>query len=174
MGTGPPMAGQPVVAFGAAAGFVHPATGYQMAKMLRMGPGVADEMAAAIRCGLASDAIAGRVEEVMWPAPMRRAYGLLCFGMEILLGFDHPSTSRFFEAFFALPDSDWRAYMSGETGPQRLATIMWRVFRRAPMSMRYQLGRRALVEHGALRRALWSPDKPALAAAVKNSKERDG
>ncbi len=174
MGTGPPAAGQPVVAFGAAAGFVHPATGYQMAKMLRMGPEVADVMVAGLRRGLPGDAIARRVGEVMWPAPMRRAYELLCFGMEVLLNFDQLATSRFFGAFFGLPDSDWRAYMSGEAGPDHVAKIMWRVFRRVPMRMRYRLGRRALAEYEVLRNALWSRDTPAPEDVIRSSEVIDG
>ena len=160
MGTALPKRQQQTLAFGAAAGYVHPATGYQLARTLRIGPAVAEVIADGIGRRQSTRLIAERGHEVMWPPSMRRAHRMLCVGMETLLGLDGPEMSQFFERFFSLPKQDWRAYMSGEATPGRLAAIMWRLFRGAPMALQIALGRRALRSHHMLRKAL-IPGGPA-------------
>ncbi len=154
MGTALPVADQPTLAFGAAAGFVHPATGYQMARMLRAGPMVADAIADGLHDEREPAEVSRRCWEVMWPASRRRARRLLLFGMDALCGFERRAMSRFFDAFFELSTDDWGAYMSGESGAGKTAKIMWRLFRRAPMEIRLALARHILSSGGELRDAL--------------------
>ena len=70
-----PLPDQPVAAFGAAAGLVHPATGYSITRSLREAPA----MAAAVRQALAeqpSSAAAARwVWEALWTQERRRQVG---------------------------------------------------------------------------------------------------
>ncbi len=102
---------------GAAAGQVHPATGYSVASSLRLGPRVAAALAA------------GRD-----PAPVVRAArprataALLELGLEVLLPLDTAATDAFFTAFFTLPERAWGAYLDVGSRPSAVAAAMARVF----------------------------------------------
>src|SRR5690606_15824498 len=45
MGTSLPLRSQPTIAFGAAAGMIHPASGYSLGRALRLAPAVAEAIA---------------------------------------------------------------------------------------------------------------------------------
>ena len=120
MGQPLPTSDQPVVGFGAAAGMVHPATGYMVGPML------------------------GRADRVVWPSELRRTRHLLTFGLETLLGLEADVLRDFFDAFFQLDRTDWGVYMSGEGPPAATARIMATVFRHASIGLRGELLRRAL------------------------------
>lgn len=150
MGTPLPQLRGPIVAFGAAAGFVHPATGYQMSRMLRTGPAVADAVAEGLRRGMAGAALATRAWQVVWPTTMRRARQLCVFGRDVLRSLDREGLCRFFQTFFALPDRDWRDYLRGDGDIERLSQIMWRLFRRVEPGLRWALIKRAVADRGRL------------------------
>ncbi len=117
------------VAFGAAAGFVHPATGYSLSRTLRS-------------AGTLADAIAGGVDdlsEVVWPKDLRRARDFQNFGLDVLLGFDAEQTRRFFESFFQLPTRKWQAYLSDQSGVGDIAATMWSQFLKVDPSLKWKL-----------------------------------
>lgn len=120
------------VRFGAAAGFVHPATGYSVAASLR----AASRVARAIAAG-------ADVHAAVWPRPQRRARVLHDYGLDALLRLDAGETAAFFDAFFdacvGLPVERWAAYLRVDTTPGEVARVMARVFRRAPWSVRRRL-----------------------------------
>lgn len=78
-----PLPDQPVVAFGAAAGLVHPATGYSLTRSLREAPGMADAIAAALHEAPGSTA-ANAAWEALWSQERRRQAAFHVFGMELL------------------------------------------------------------------------------------------
>lgn len=153
MGGPLPRMGQRTLAFGASAGFVHPATGYQMARMLRAGSPLADVIAAELKLGTHPDSIARRAWNRIWPASQLRARSLFLFGQEILLGANRRQISLFFQTFFDLPPSDWQAYMSSDSSHQEVAKAMLRLFAQAPMQLRFNLARSALGDVAPLLRA---------------------
>lgn len=128
-----------VVPFGACAGLIHPATGYQMGRMLRAGPAVADAIAGAMDGQASSEAIALAAFCALWPADALRARQLLLLGRDVLRSLDRSGLCRFFDAFFSLPDADWRAYLRGDTGYFEISRIMWRLFRRADSGLQWAL-----------------------------------
>lgn len=137
-----PLLDQRVVGFGAAASMVHPATGYQMATMLRTAPELAETVAHALGGDAASPVEAARLAwETIWPRERLRAHKMWLFGLDCLLGLDAAGTREFFEAFFSLPEAQWQGYMSGTLGYAEIARAMWSLFRLAPMSLRVELGR---------------------------------
>ncbi len=150
MGTPLPRVQGPVVAFGAAAGMVHPATGYQMGRMLRAGPAVAEAIARGIEEGMGGKEVAHRAWDVLWPQDRQRARELLIFGRDLLRTFNRRRLCRFFDAFFALPGDDWRDYLRGDVEALRLAQIMWRLFREVNVDLRWPLVRRAVADGGRL------------------------
>ena len=129
---------EPVVAFGAAAGYVHAATGFSVASSLRAAPRVAS----AILTSLDSSAPAADssiVGEAVWPAAFRRSRVLHDYGLELLLRLDDDEVRDFFGAFFELPVDEWRGYMRIDTLPSEVASVMTKVFRASSWSMRRRL-----------------------------------
>ena len=130
-------AGVPV---GAAAGLVHPATGYSVATSLQTGGAVADAVLAG--------ADAAAVRSLVRGARRRATLGLFALGREVLLGLDEEQTDVFFSTFFTLPPSAWNAYLDTGSPPTAVAATMLRVARALPPS-----GRRFLAA-GVARAAL--------------------
>jgi lycopene beta-cyclase len=117
----------PALPFGAAAGLIHPATGYQVTRTLRL----AAPMAAAIAAGLdaGGPAVAhDRAWQVLWPRSARRTRALHDLGLQLLLAFDAEQTRRFFDLFFSIPEPAWRAYLDAGAPPSAVAGAMTRVF----------------------------------------------
>lgn len=150
MGTPLPGGEGPVLGFGASAGLVHPATGYQMARMLRAGPSVSDAIADKLHHGASPVSVARCGRQALWPTSLRRARKLHLLGRDLLMGFDHRQLQRFFETFFSLSERQWRAYLRGDTRHDVVARVMWRLFRRATAGLRLSLVRRALADRQRL------------------------
>lgn len=158
MGGPLPDLAQRVVGFGAAAGMVHPATGYLLARTLAAAPALAEALACSLGAPHASPRRAARAAwRALWPAERRRRHALFCFGMEVLLRLDAAETRAFFAAFFRLPPPDWQGFLSDTLPAARLACLMARVFRDAPALRR------------ALAAPLWGPAGPQLAAQLLRS-----
>ncbi|WP_170121255.1 lycopene cyclase family protein [Geodermatophilus tzadiensis] len=118
---------------GAAAGLVHPATGYSVASSLRLGPRVAAALAA------------GRDPRPAVRAARRRTTaGLLGLGLEVLLPLDTAATDAFFAAFFTLPERAWAAYLDVGSSPAAVAAAMARTFAALPAAQRAHLLRTVL------------------------------
>ncbi|MFE2751249.1 lycopene cyclase family protein [Actinosynnema sp. NPDC059335] len=121
-----PLDGRPRAgAFGAAAGWVHPATGYSVAVALRRAPVVADALAAGRGVGRT-------VAE-------RAVRGLRSHGLEALLALPPDAVPEFFNDFFHLPGSLQRAYLGEPDDLGGTARAMLRLFRSASWGMRARL-----------------------------------
>jgi lycopene cyclase-like protein len=144
--TGPaPVLGQQTLAYGAAAGMIHPATGYQLARVLREAPVLAEAIAQALDAG-GPRAAAQAGWAALWPAERRRAWALYGFGAGILGSLDHHQTVAFFDAFFRLSPRQWQGFHSATLPPAGVASAMTAFFLNAPPSIR-----RLLVAAGASR-----------------------
>ena len=132
-----PVFGQRAVGFGAAAGMVHPASGYQLARL----PAAAESLAEALASNLsAGPAVASRAAwQALWPATRQRQWALYRFGAQILCGLDADDTRRFFDAFFQIEPTLWTGFMSATLSPLGLARAMAAVFSAASLSTRRQL-----------------------------------
>ncbi len=150
MGASLPARDQPVLAFGAAAGMTHPATGYQVARSLALAPAVAECLAGPG----GPDQRLLRAYDVVWPSTRRRAWELYTFGMEALLRFDGAAIRSFFRTFFDLPRELWMPYLQGTSTPAAVLWVMLRVLGRAEPSMKRALLRVGAGEERALLRAI--------------------
>jgi lycopene beta-cyclase len=140
MGGPRPVADQPVVAFGAAAGYVHPATGFSIASSMRASARVADAIADALAEGPASGAVdAAPIAEAVWPSSSRRTRQLHEYGLHTLLRLDDDGVRQFFGAFFDLPTEEWRRYLHIDAEPTDVARVMTDLFRSSSWSMRRRL-----------------------------------
>lgn len=152
MGGPLPHRDQPVVGFGAAAGMVHPATGYQVGAALARAPVLAHALAAALDAPDAGPTtVAAAGWGAVWPADLLRQRALHRLGLESLLHLDATATRRFFRAFFDLPQRRWSGFLSGEDSASGLATTMLRLFGRLPPGVRASLATTCL-RHPALLR----------------------
>ncbi len=149
MGGELPPGPQRVVPFGAAAGMVHPATGYSLNRVLAMAPALAETIARAIRAQPQDPKVAADAAwQVVWPDERRRTWALYRFGMQVLMELDRSQTQDFFSAFFAVRAKTWAPYLAGTASLTRTLSTMTAVFNRASMRTRGGLVRRALGPSG--------------------------
>jgi lycopene beta-cyclase len=141
-----------VVAFGAAAGYVHAATGYSVAASIRAAPRVADAVAAALADGPGAVDVRPLAEAV-WPRSLRRTRVLHDYGLEVLLDLDDDGVRAFFDTFFELRPRDWTSYLRVDTPPAQVSAVMARLFRSSSWPTRRRLaGRNPLPLAQLLRR----------------------
>uniref|UniRef100_UPI000B2CE01D lycopene cyclase family protein n=1 Tax=Nocardia miyunensis TaxID=282684 RepID=UPI000B2CE01D len=106
--------------FGAAGGFLHPATGYSVAAALT----TADAVVAGASTG---------------SAPARAVHLAREAGLRALLALPPADLPIFFDAFFALPIAAQRAYLSGRDDLPGTAAAMTSLFRALPWRLRRTL-----------------------------------
>ena len=139
-----PEAGQLVAAFGAAAGLVHPTTGFQVARAMARVEAVADAIAGAIADGPAATAEA--VLQTLWTPEERARRDLHLFCLEAAL---HLRTAddagRFFQRFFTLDGA--LPWLAGTLSAADTRRAMWQLFGEASWSDRALLVRGALSRH---------------------------
>ncbi|MBE9373498.1 lycopene cyclase family protein [Saccharopolyspora sp. HNM0983] len=131
-----PAAGR-VIAFGAAGGFVHPATGFSVAASLRSAPW----LAAAISAGLAGgpSAAVRAARQVLWPPRALSGRLLHRRALHALLGLPGAEVPEFFELFFGLPRRHREGFLSWPGDPRVTAAAMSALFARAPWRLRRRL-----------------------------------
>jgi lycopene beta-cyclase len=140
MGGALPSPDQPVVAFGAAAGYVHPATGYSLAGSLRLAERVGVAIVASA-AGAASDHVIDSepVWDAVWSTSMRRTRVFHDFGLDMLLRLDTDGVREFFGSFFELPVERWTGYLRVDTPPMEIASVMAELFRSSSWTQRRRL-----------------------------------
>lgn len=142
----------PVLAFGAAAAMVHPATGYQLAASLALAPDLARALAETLNDSPESAAQAGW--SVLWPSERRRVRELRLFGARFVADLDHRTQADFFDAFFQLPPELVRAYLAHDASMAATRDAMLRLFAQLPSALRWALVRRGIASPLPLLRPL--------------------
>lgn len=148
MGGPLPRGDQRTLAFGAAAGMVHPATGYMLTNVLRRRARVAEAIAEQLRAWVGPGRPSQAIWQAIWSADERRAWRLYGFGMEVLAQLDRPGIERFFREFFELPEPRWRGFVSATAPTTELMSTMLRFFASAPRDIRRRLTRALLGHEG--------------------------
>ncbi len=151
MGGELPDAGGTCLPFGAAAGMIHPATGYSLGHVLRWAHEGADELADHVRRGRTEPDMLWR--NWAWPADRRRSRALYLFGMGVLMKMSLGETRAFFRLFFQQGDEAAGDYLRWRLPADELRGIMWRMFRGADAETRAILTRAGA--SGAGVRLLW-------------------
>ncbi len=139
MGGPLPMLDQRTLAFGGAASFVHPATGYMLTQVLRRKDRVADTIASVLAEPRSPSQAAHEVWRAIWTTAEIRAWRLFGFGMEVLLELDRAGIEQFFGEFFALPEPRWRGFLSASAPASSLMATMLRYFASAPLALQRRL-----------------------------------
>jgi len=157
LGTPLPYGDDEVVAFGAAASLVHPATGYHLAIALAAADGVARAAGEALaNTSIDARTLAHDINEVVWPAQARQRRVLEMYGLEVMCRLDLAEIRAFFRAFFDTEPSKWRAYLSGTASVDQIRDLMLDVARRVPWDVRAKLLAPALRDGKAAARAALS------------------
>lgn len=137
MGVPLPSDEEDVFSFGAAAGLVHPATGYQLLRALRLATPVAQAIASGFPLSR-SEAIA-RGNQALWPSSDRQAWQLYRFGAAVIARFGPEAMRDFIQAFFSMSSFEWLGFMTGTLSPSAVLGVMWRVFLKAPIKLQVEL-----------------------------------
>lgn len=159
MAGGTPDVDGPIVAWGSAAGMIHPATGYQLGHVLRWAPDAAAAIAQVLGAGGSGAEAARQVQARLWPPSRRRMWALYTFGVQGLMRMSHEEVGAFFFSFLGGPREDWCAYLSAEGDAGRLAGVMQRFYTRTSWGIRMHLTGMALRPSG-----LWRLQRAARAA----------
>ncbi|WP_215543814.1 lycopene cyclase family protein [Amycolatopsis sp. CA-230715] len=133
----PPSLRGSTLGFGAAGGFVHPATGYSVATSLALAPAVAAALADGLPAGPSRALRAAR--HAVWPASALAVHQLRRKGLHAVRSMPDDALPAFFDLFFALPTELHRAYTSGRTDISGTASAMAHLFRTAPWRLRTRL-----------------------------------
>jgi len=119
---------------------VHPASGYLMSQIARKADPVALALMDALETAGPQDAI-NTAMSTLWPRDQRKSWELYGFGLESLVSMSTTETARFFDAFFRLPTEAWSGYLAGTLSPSDLGSVMTRLFRSLPLSLRWRMVR---------------------------------
>ncbi|KAI0562685.1 Lycopene cyclase protein [Gracilaria domingensis] len=112
MGGEKPDLDQRVIAFGGAAAFVHPATGYMIARALKLANQTAQIIVDELERGGDPDDVSSRIWNSIWNEGRNRQRDFFNFGGEYLQHIDLHETRDFFTAFFDLPTQQWADFLS--------------------------------------------------------------
>uniref|UniRef100_A0A7S4KC45 Uncharacterized protein n=2 Tax=Odontella aurita TaxID=265563 RepID=A0A7S4KC45_9STRA len=115
MGGDVPRKGQRIVPIGAAAGVVHPSTGYQVARMLSSNVDVCDQIVKELESGAEfdPDAAAARIIGRTWTPAAVRQRNFAVFGGDFLMKQDVNGLKGFFSGFFKLELGMWAGFLAG-------------------------------------------------------------
>lgn len=147
-----PALDQRTVGFGAAAAFLHPASGYALVRTLATAGPLAAALASTLDQGPST---ASRTAwATLWPADRVRTRRLHQFGLHSLAEMGPARTRAFFAAFFTLPPTSQAAFLADSLPPRRLATLMAALFIEAPPQVRWAMVTCGAAASGSLFRAL--------------------
>ena len=139
-----------VLRFGAAAGLVHPVTGYSVTASVRLAPVVAGALVAAHARGERAAALRDAAWSALWSPAMRRVRALHRLGVRVTRELDANDTRDFFDAFFSLPTDVWGPYLRVDATPGEVRRAMLGVFSSGSL----RLKRRLMSYPGELARAI--------------------
>jgi len=114
MGGDIPRRGQRIVPIGAAAGVVHPSTGYQVARALSSNLDIADQICEELaRRDFDPDRAAARILGRTWTPDAIRQRAFAVFGGDFLMQQDVRGLRGFFSGFFRLEEAMWAGFLAG-------------------------------------------------------------
>jgi lycopene beta-cyclase len=126
-----------VLAFGAAAPLVHPASGFSVATSLGLAPAVAEAIAMRLPAG--PDRALAAARSAVWPRGAGAVHRFRRIGLEALLRMPPAEVPAFFETFFALPPRLRWCYLVGRADARGTAATMRALYARAGWRMRARL-----------------------------------
>ncbi|XP_072973736.1 lycopene epsilon cyclase, chloroplastic isoform X1 [Typha angustifolia] len=148
-----PNTDQKILAFGAAASMVHPATGYSVVRSLSEAPRYASVIANILKKGNHSrqNLLVGSIHSpsmlawrTLWPQERKRQRAFFLFGLALILQLDIEGIRTFFQIFFRLPNWMWQGFLGSTLSSVDLILFASYMFAIAPNSLRMCLVRHLL------------------------------
>ena len=139
MGGGLPEFGR-TLAFGAAAGFVHPVTGFQIMRSIRTAPLLAAFLKE--NWGQSPEGLAHSAWNVIWTPVQRQNRLLYLLGLDILTHLNLDETQSFFDAFFKGARNELSGFLLGSGTTKAVESSMWKTFNSASWKTR-----RLIIQH---------------------------
>eukprot|EP00216_Chloropicon_sp_CCMP2111_P006022 CAMPEP_0198235352 /NCGR_PEP_ID=MMETSP1446-20131203/1261_1 /TAXON_ID=1461542 ORGANISM="Unidentified sp, Strain CCMP2111" /NCGR_SAMPLE_ID=MMETSP1446 /ASSEMBLY_ACC=CAM_ASM_001112 /LENGTH=562 /DNA_ID=CAMNT_0043916489 /DNA_START=190 /DNA_END=1878 /DNA_ORIENTATION=+ len=135
-----PLADQQILAFGAAANMIHPASGYSISRSLRAAPAFAKSIVDIFEEQKGWNEVSSKKAwDTLWTARNRKQAAFHTFGMELLALLDVRSIDDFFLSFFKLPDFLWRGFLAAELDAGQIIFFALSVFVICPFQMKGRL-----------------------------------
>ena len=159
MGQALPTAAQPALAWGAAAGMVHPASGYSIGHTVRWAHQAAPAIAELLATPMSASQRQTLLWQQVWPRERRRAWRLYRFGMDVLLQMNAAALGEFFLHFFEQDAERALRYMRFDLSDRQLAELMLDFYRAVPGSIRWRLTRAGAGPSGWGLAARWFTDR---------------
>lgn len=128
-----------LLAFGAAANMVHPATGYSVTRSLVEADRYAETVARALRDlpdGQPIGPAARQVWSQLWDDQRRAQRSFQLFGMDLLADLDVRLLSEFFVTFFRLPPRMWKGFLASGLSAGELVLFALATFFHATWGIR--------------------------------------
>ena len=141
MGGGLPERGR-TLAFGAAAGFTHPVTGFQILRSVHTAPRVVQQLKMHWQKEL--ETLSSLAWDAIWTERERNNRSLYLLGLDMITGFTLQETQAFFTAFFAVSDSERAAFLSGWGSTRAVEASMWQTFQHASWNTRRLIVQQAI------------------------------
>lgn len=141
-----PRASAGVVPFGAAAGLVHPATGYSVGRSLALAPALAEALSRGLSTDPTDAVQAGRA--AVRPTAHVRSQQLARSGLCALLALSGPEFGTFMHAFFSMPMAHWSAFLSGHARPTAVLRAMVELGLHLPPGLAGRVAHAATVHGG--------------------------
>lgn len=140
-----------VVPFGAAAGFVHPATGYSIVRSLGAAPVVAE--------AIVTNPDPTEIVRAAWSDTDRVAHDLYVFGRDVLCGLDADGLQDFLDAFFETGVESCAGFLGRTASKKALAQTMNATFAGLSPRTKFAVARRLAAKSGlrAVRSLLLGP-----------------
>lgn len=167
-----PKVPQRYLAYGAAAGFVHPASGYSITNSIAR----ADAVAGAVARGLRDPSARTSQEraqlatesgwEELWGYEKRRQMAFYQFGMELIMSLRLPQLRNFFDTFFRLDRASWVGFLSHKLSGVGLLAFAFQTFVIADNDLRVRLVSHLASQSGAGRRLFAGYLKPLTDVVV--------
>lgn len=139
MGQSLPTTAQAHLAWGAAAGMVHPASGYSIGHTVRWAHQAAPAIAELVHTAMSAQRRQELLWQQVWPRERRRAWRLYRFGRDVLLQMNSAELGEFFLNFFACDAERALRFMRFDLTDRQLAELMLDFYRAVPGSIRWRL-----------------------------------
>mmetsp|Transcript_29216 Transcript_29216/g.40729 ORF Transcript_29216/g.40729 Transcript_29216/m.40729 type:complete len:298 (-) Transcript_29216:312-1205(-) len=133
-----PKVPQPVLGFGAAAGLVHPASGYSIVNSLTRAAPVADAIVEGLQSG-AREHPADNAWGVLWSAEQRRKMAFYQFGAEMISKMPLPLLQDFMRTFYQLPAPLWKGFLSHKLSSPMMIPFALAMFVQGSDGLRHAL-----------------------------------
>ena len=140
------------LAFGAAAGFTHPVTGFQLTRSIRTAPRLATYLRE--HWDTDTNTLCSNSWTALWTDSELRNRKLYLLGLDMITRFNLRETQSFFDAFFKVSAENRMEFLAGWGATKNIESTMWETFQHASWSTRTRIVQHSIQHPSTLFTAL--------------------